>query len=210
MAFQVSPGVEVKEIDATNVIPAVSTSIGGSVGFFTKGPIDTPITVSSEKQLVETFGEPTAETFKYFGPMAGFLKYGNALKVIRVVGSGVLNATNGTAQLIKSKDDYDSKTLAASAGDFIARNAGLEGNAIEVQVCLANATSFAAWTHASLFGRAPGTSNFAVSKGNSDAADEMHVAVIDKTGAISGVPGTVLETFEGLSQGTNAKNDDGS
>jgi phage tail sheath protein FI len=210
MAFQVSPGVEVKEIDATNVIPAVSTSIGGSVGFFTKGPIDTPITVSSEKQLVETFGEPTAETFKYFGPMAGFLKYGNALKVIRVVGSGVLNATNGTAQLIKSKDDYDSKTLAATAGDFIARNAGLEGNAIEVQVCLANATSFAAWTHASLFGRAPGTSNFAVSKGNSDALDEMHVAVIDKTGAISGVPGTVLETFEGLSQGTNAKNDDGS
>ena len=210
MAFQVSPGVEVKEIDATNVIPAVSTSIGGSAGFFTKGPVDTPITVSSEKQLVETFGEPTAETFKYFGPMAGFLKYGNALKVVRAVGAGATNATNGSTQLIKTKDAYDATTLAADAGDFIARAPGVTGNAIEVQVCLANATSFAAWAHASLFTRAPVTSNFAVSKGNSDALDEMHVAVIDKTGVISGVPGTVLETFEALSQGTNAKNDDGS
>jgi len=216
MAFQVSPGVEVKEIDATNVIPAVSTSIGGSVGFFAKGPVDTPITVSSEKQLVETFGEPSAATFKYFGPMAAFLKYGNALKVIRVAGTGSLNACGSaaaeasTAQLIKTQDAYDALTLATTAGDFIARSPGAEGNAIDVHVCLANATSFAAWDHKGLFSRAPGTSNFAVSKGNADAADELHVAVVDRTGAISGVPGTVLETFEALSQGTNAKKDDGS
>ena len=212
MAFQVSPGVEVKEIDATNVIPAVSTSIGGSAGVFTKGPVDQATTVSSEKQLVEIFGEPTASTFKYFGPMAAFLQYGNALKVVRAVGSGALNAcsTGATAQLVKNKDDYDSKTFASSAGNFIAQSPGVLGNALEVQACLANATSFAAWTHAALFDRAPATSNFAVSKGNSDAADEIHIAVIDKTGEITGVPGTVLETYEALSQGTNAKNDDGS
>ena len=29
MAFLVSPGVQVNEIDLTNVIPAVATSIGG-------------------------------------------------------------------------------------------------------------------------------------------------------------------------------------
>ena len=34
MAFQVSPGVQVKEIDATSVVPAVSTSIGGFAGSF--------------------------------------------------------------------------------------------------------------------------------------------------------------------------------
>jgi len=182
MAFQVSPGVEVKEIDATNVIPAVSTSIGGSAGVFTKGPVDQATTVSSEKQLVEIFGEPTASTFKYFGPMAAFLQYGNALKVVRAVGSGALNAcsTGATAQLVKNKDDYDSKTFASSAGNFIAQSPGVLGNALEVQACLANATSFAAWTHAALFDRAPATSNFAVSKGNSDAADEIHIAVIDK------------------------------
>ena len=31
MAFQVSPGVAVREIDLTNVVPAVSTSIGAVV-----------------------------------------------------------------------------------------------------------------------------------------------------------------------------------
>jgi phage tail sheath protein FI len=40
MGFQVSPGVEVKEIDLTNVIPAVSTSIGGFSGYFKWGPIN--------------------------------------------------------------------------------------------------------------------------------------------------------------------------
>ena len=34
MGFLVSPGVEVKEIDLTNVIPALSTSIGGFAGEF--------------------------------------------------------------------------------------------------------------------------------------------------------------------------------
>ena len=51
MAFQVSPGVQVKEIDATNVIPAVSTSIGGFAGSFNWGPVDQIVTVGSESEL---------------------------------------------------------------------------------------------------------------------------------------------------------------
>ena len=211
MAFQVSPGVEVKEIDATNVIPAVSTSIGGSAGIFQKGPIMEAVTVSSEKQLVDIFGPPTAATFKYFGPMAAFLKYGNSLKVVRAIETAVAkNATDGTAQLIKNKDDYDSITLASSAGDWIARDAGTLGNSLEVYVCLANAAAFGEWPYAGNFNRAPGTSEFAKGLLNTTAADEMHVVVVDGTGDISGVPNTVLETFEAVSQGTNAKNDDGS
>ena len=38
MPFQVSPGVLVKEVDLTNVVPAVSTSIGAIAGNFEKGP----------------------------------------------------------------------------------------------------------------------------------------------------------------------------
>ena len=34
MAFLVSPGVQVREIDVSNVVPAVSSSIGGYVGSF--------------------------------------------------------------------------------------------------------------------------------------------------------------------------------
>ena len=61
MAFQVSPGVEVKEIDATNVVPAVSTSIGGTAGYFKWGPVDEIKTVSSEKQLADVFGAPDVD-----------------------------------------------------------------------------------------------------------------------------------------------------
>ena len=50
MAFQVSPGVQVKEIDATNVVPAVSTSIGGFVGAFNWGPVEEDTPVGSENE----------------------------------------------------------------------------------------------------------------------------------------------------------------
>ena len=108
MAFQVSPGVQVKEIDATNVIPAVSTSIGGFAGSFNWGPVDQIVTVGSESELAEQFGTPDDNTAKYFLTAAAFLKYGNALKVVRAV-TGHDNATaDGTGQLIKNDDDYSS------------------------------------------------------------------------------------------------------
>ena len=83
MGFQVSPGVQVKEIDLTNVIPAVSTSIGAIAGAFQWGPVGEIITVGSEKQLVSRFGKPNNDTFKAFMPAASFLKYGKSLRVVR-------------------------------------------------------------------------------------------------------------------------------
>ena len=40
MAFQVSPGVQVKEIDLSNVVPAVSSTVGAFAGVFQWGPVD--------------------------------------------------------------------------------------------------------------------------------------------------------------------------
>ena len=110
MAFQVSPGVEVKEIDATSVIPAVSTAIGGTVGTFNWGPVLEIRTVGSENELADVFGTPDDNTAKHFLTAAAFLKYGNALKVVRVVGGDAKNAVSGgggTGQLIKNEEDYD-------------------------------------------------------------------------------------------------------
>ena len=89
MAFQVSPGVQVIETDATNVVPAVSTSIGGFAGAFNWGPVDQIVTVGSEKELVNTFGSPDALTAKYFLTAAAFLKYGKSLKVVRTLVTAV-------------------------------------------------------------------------------------------------------------------------
>jgi phage tail sheath protein FI len=96
MAFQVSPGVQVREIDLTNVVPAVSTSIGATVVQAIWGPVEEIVTVSSEKELVDNFGTPTNDTAAYFFNAAAFLKYGNNLKVVRAVNSGALNAVSGS------------------------------------------------------------------------------------------------------------------
>ena len=56
MAFLVSPGVQVKEVDLTNVVPAVATSIGAIAGAFEKGPVSSVVNVSSEEELLKIFG----------------------------------------------------------------------------------------------------------------------------------------------------------
>ena len=203
MAFQVSPGVQVKEIDATGVIPAVSTSIGGFVGSFNWGPVDEVRTVGSETELASIFGTPDSNTYKYFLTAASFLKYGNALKVVRAA-SGHLNATDGTAKLVKNDGHYESLS---HDGTFIAKHPGILGNAIDVQICPANATAWAAFTHAGSFDAAPGTSTSAAVGGHTN--DELHIAIIDRTGAWTGAAGTVLETFQFVSQASDGKKADG-
>ena len=94
MAFQVSAGVEVKEIDLTNVVPAVSTSIGGYAGQFRWGPIEEIKLIGSETELANEFGKPDAYHARSFFTASSFLKYGSALKVVRSTDDGQLNATN--------------------------------------------------------------------------------------------------------------------
>jgi phage tail sheath protein FI len=204
MAFQVSPGVEVKEIDATNVVPAVSTSIGGFVGAFTSGPVNQVITVGSEKELAEVFGKPDDSTAKYFLTAASFLAYGNALKVVRVAGATANATGSGTAATIANADDY----APVASSIWIARQQGELGNSLKVEI--AGPTGFATMTTASSFDSAPGTSEYATNLGKASAGDELHIAVIDENGAISGTPGTVLETFAYVSQASDAKKTDGS
>ena len=115
MAFQVSPGVSVTEKDLTNVVPAVSTSSGGIVITAEKGPVDEITTISSEKELLDTFGKPTSDNFEEWFTAANFLGYGNNLKVVRPI-TGMVNAgVSGTAVLIKNTTDYlDNYSHAAS------------------------------------------------------------------------------------------------
>ena len=211
MAFQVSPGVQVKEIDATSVVPAVSTSIGGFAGAFNWGPVEEVRLVSSEDNMASVFSTPDDNTAKYFLTAASFLKYGNALKTVRVVNSTANNASaaGDTTLLIKNEDSYDSQTFTLTTqGAWMAKYPGELGNSLKVEVCSLG-TTFATWTHAGQFDAAPGTSDFAKGLGKTTAADELHIAVIDEDGAFSGTPGTVLETFGFLSQGSDAKDSSG-
>ena len=213
MAFQVSPGVQIKEIDATNVIPAVSTSIGGFAGSFNWGPTEEVCLVGSENELLEKFGTPDSNTAKYFLTAAAFLKYGNALKVVRV-SSGHLNATaDGSGQLVKNEEDYDNNYSGGSLskGNWVAKYPGVLGNSLKVSMVTAgvSTSNYNAWAFKGEFDEQPGTSDFAKDLGKTSAADELHIAVIDEDGAISGTPNTVLEKFAFVSQGSDVKNADG-
>ena len=138
MAFQVSPGVLVQERDLTRIIPAVSTSVGAIAAQFLKGPLDEIVTVSSEQELVDTFGKPNSNNFEDFFCAANFLQYSNALRVVRATNTGLLNATANTSGiLIKNTQDYQDNysTGAASIGTFAAREAGAFGNNLSVSTC---------------------------------------------------------------------------
>jgi len=405
MPFQLSPGVNVTEIDLTTVIPAVSTTEAAIGGVFRWGPVDKPLLIQNEDQLVNRFGKPTSANFETFFTATNFLSYADALYVSRahhsvgnnvVVADGGLTAASGTiimastagmtvgdavfgpgipagavissisadanivinalstitkasahvqvfdadysfnaiantnvaqlsSQITKNEDDYVTAEGNYDADvQFVAKYPGELGNSLRISVCdsaaafngttdlltvdtantlttanvvltigsntatisVANtsagdANSSAAvlasvvstltindlirggnssigtqdlvissigavtkaltaseengdatvvinftdryslssdfsstnlqrfWGGASVVDKAPGQSSYQLASGNTAAQDELHVVVYDEDGKISGIPGTVLEVYQGLSRATDSKTLDG-
>jgi phage tail sheath protein FI len=219
MGFLVSPGVDINEIDLTNVIPAVSTSIGAYAGQFTKGPVGVATLISSEKELADTFGSPSKRgdaSAASFLTAASFLKYGNALFVSRCKPSGLINASSGgghSAAFYASEDSDDTdfdQTDSTLTNDVYAADAGLLGNSLKVELVHRDNTSFSDVNDANVFNvfnSDPGTSTWADARGIQ--YDEVNIVVIDEDGDISGTQNKILESYEGLSIVKDAKKSDG-
>jgi phage tail sheath protein FI len=214
MAFQVSPGVQVKEIDATGVVPAVSTSIGGFAGSFNWGPVEEVTLVSSETELASIFGSSDSSTYKYFLTAASFLKYGNALKVVRATSTLADNATSdGSGLLVKNREHYLNSydNGATGKGSWVAKYAGAYGSSLKVETVTGGIaqSAFDSWGYSGNFDSKPSTSDQAVALGHGSANDEVHIVVIDEDGQFTGTAGTVLEAFAFASQAVDAKKADG-
>ena len=108
MAIQISPGVNVSEVDLTTVVPSVLTTAGAFVGNFKWGPANVVKTIDSEITLVNTFGKPDTDSAVSFFSAANFLAYGNNLNVVRVVGNLSNNATC-SANTIQVENKMSSK-----------------------------------------------------------------------------------------------------
>ena len=145
MAFQVSPGINVSEIDLTTTVPALATTIGAIGGVFRWGPIGKFVLVDSENTLAARYGKPTNNNYETFFTAANFLAYGNALYVSRAGNNSVLNAVaNGSAAAtiancrVPNAGDFENKgasnTLFTGA-EFIARYPGELGNSLKVSTC---------------------------------------------------------------------------
>ena len=150
MAFRVSPGVQVNEIDLTNVVPAVSTTTGAFAGSFQWGPVDEVRTVSDSKGLVDTFGQPanTDAGAENFYTAESFLKYGSSLRVVRLNSTGIFsaNASAHASTLLKHHDDYvntfKSGGSAGTVGKFVSKYAGSKGNSLKVSTCASSDAYF--------------------------------------------------------------------
>ena len=213
MAFQISPGVNVSEVDLTTVIPSILSTAGAFVGNFTWGPAETIKNIDSEITLASVFGKPDTNTAISFFSAASFLAYGNNLRTVRAIADGTYNSISnagGSSTQIKNEQSFDASYLnqnnANAIGPFAAKYPGALGNSISVSLLDAGGT-FSTWTVnsvgvSSYFTGAPGTSAQGTAAGATN--DELHIIVTDAGGLITGTKNTVLEVWPYLSKASDA------
>ena len=136
----VSPGVKVREVDLTiGNISGAQEQVGAIAGPFEKGPIDVPLLVENEQDLIATYGKPldTHGQFEYWMTASSYLSYGGTLRVLRSDSSNLNNANAAvdvsiasTSIKIKSYDEYNSNTY--NTFYYAARNPGTWGNGLKV------------------------------------------------------------------------------
>jgi len=139
---QLSPGVLVREVDLTvGRADNVLDNIGAIAGPFALGPVEDPIDITTEQELINVFGKPlsTDAQYEYWMSASSFLSYGGVLKVVRADGTTLNNANAGvgmaytTSVKIKNFDDYEanhSDDIAEYV--FAAKNPGSWANNLKV------------------------------------------------------------------------------
>ncbi len=146
---QLSPGVLVREVDLTvGRADNVLDNIGAIAGPFALGPVEDPIDITTENELLNVFGKPisTDAQYEYWMSASAFLSYGGVLKVVRADGTNLVNAnairnsagvsTAGEPSLkIKNFDDYEANFADDIANYiFAAKNPGTWANNLKVCV----------------------------------------------------------------------------
>ncbi len=138
----VSPGVKVKEVDLTiGRIDDVNDQVGAIAGPFEKGPVNVPILVETEQDLLQTFGKPSSvdAQYEYWMTASSYLSYGGILRVIRTSGTNLSNANAPvgvavTNLSIESSEDYYNNHTLDTNWLYAARNPGSWSN--DLKVCV--------------------------------------------------------------------------
>lgn len=140
----VSPGVNIREVDLTlGGIAGGSQNIGAIAGPFEKGPVNTPVLIENEQQLLQIFGKPKVDNdqYEYWMSASNYLSYGGSLNVVRcgaassALKNSNVSAGNTFADLrIESFDDYQSNHFADTAWIFSSREPGSWANNLKVCV----------------------------------------------------------------------------
>ena len=138
---QLSPGVLTREVDLTvGRADNVLDNIGAIAGPFPIGPVDYPIDITTEQDLINVFGKPqtTDSQYEYWMSASSYLSYGGVLKVVRTGGTSLNNANAGvgvasdTSLKIDNYDDYLNNHAEATEFYFAAKNPGSWANGLKV------------------------------------------------------------------------------
>ena len=142
-----SPGIVVKEVDLTiGRVDPTAEGIGAIVGPFEKGPVNEPVLINSEQELLNTFGSPYATDNHYetWLVASSYLAYGGSLQVVRSDDTDLKNAFagSGSAPKIRSYEDYvnlgyDENII--SGVTVASRNPGSWSNGVKVAIIDAKA-----------------------------------------------------------------------
>jgi len=137
-----SPGLIVREVDLTvGRVDPTSEKVGGLVAPFAIGPVDLPILVENEQDLLSSFGEPypVDKQYEYWLTASSFLAYGGSLRIVRSDDDDLKNAFVGSASSIKIKSvehynqlGYEETTI--SGVTFASKNPGSWANGLRVAI----------------------------------------------------------------------------
>jgi len=186
--------------------------------------LNRPVRIQNEEVLGRVFGTPDETHAVDYFSCAQFLRYSGNLIVNRTVPSGTvalgdsdLNASVTGSKITVHNEDHWERQVTDEM--FVAKYPGDLGNSLAVSVFSVEAgdsasssnhkNNFLNWTYNDLFDDVPGTSTWVENQPGTNVNDEVHVAVIDKDGRISGTKGSVLETYSYLSVAPGAKTTDG-
>ncbi len=141
---QLSPGVLIREVDLTvGRADNVLDNIGAIAGPFPIGPVEQPVDIFTEADLLKVFGKPLSKDaqYEYWMTASSYLSYGGILKVSRVSNENLRNANVATdgdgvgdsSLMIKNFDDYE-MNYADDVAEYIfaAKNPGTWANGLQI------------------------------------------------------------------------------
>ena len=189
----VSPGVKVKEVDLTvGRIDGINDQVGAIAGPFEKGPVNEPVLIETEADLLETFGSPKSADaqYEYWMSASAFLSYGGILRVLRTSNAMLSNANAPvgaaiTNLSIASSEDYYNNRAADTEWLYAARNPGSWAN--DLKICTIDSQAdqrIAIGTDGLLVGYAV-TAGFSTSVAQTDGTVGIHTGYIK--GIITGI-----------------------
>jgi len=174
---------------SNNITGAFNISIGSNTA-----------TLSFDSDNLDSAANTYANTISAALSVGDAIKVGNSAIGTQYLTISAIGAPSVSSNLATVTVSFLDKYILST--DYVA-NTTVNGNNSVVGV-----SRF--WEHHGLVSGAPEISQFVSEVGNTSAIDTVHVVVTDTNGKFSGVPGQILEVYQGLSRATDAKTADGS